>query len=77
MATYMGVVVGLDYISSKMEAKVVWRFITCSSVDTSSQDNIIAAMWALHCGDKDILMDMRTMNGKVKDNAFVPFREEL
>jgi hypothetical protein len=77
MTAYMGAVVGPDLISSKMAAKAVWQFITGSSVHNGSEDNIIAAMWALHCCDKDIVMDMRTMNGKAKDDAFVPFWEEL
>jgi hypothetical protein len=61
-----------------MATKIVWQFVTCSSVGTGNQDNIIAAMWALlHRGDKDEVMDMRTMNRKAKDNTFVPFWKEL
>jgi len=77
MTTYMGAVVGPDFICSKMAARAVWQFITGSSVDVGTEDKVIAAMWALNSSDKDIVMDMRTMNGKTKDSAFVPFWEEL
>ena len=38
---------------------------------------MVAAMWALDSGDKDIVLDMRAMNGTTKGNDFVPFSEEL
>ena len=41
------------------------------------ETNIIAVMWALHYGDKGIVLNMRIMNGKTKDKAFDPFFEEM
>jgi hypothetical protein len=73
MTTYLGSVDGHDLICSKVAAKAIWQFITGSNVDHGNEANIIATMWALHSGDKGTVLDMRTMNGKTKDEAFDPF----
>jgi len=64
MTTYLRSDVGSDLICSKAAAKVIWQFITSSNVEHGDETNIIAAMWALHSGDKGIVLDMRTMNCK-------------
>ncbi len=38
---------------------------------------IIEAMQALHYGDKGIVLDMRTMNAKIEDEAFDPFLKQM
>jgi hypothetical protein len=60
-----------------MAAKTDWQFVTCSTVDACGEDNNTIAKWGLHSSYKDIVLDMRTINGKTGDNAFVPFWEEL
>ncbi len=77
MSTYLGAIVGPDFIHSKCAAKAVWQFITGCSVDAGCGGNAIAATWALHSCDKGIVMDMRAMNGKTKDPAYDHFWEEL
>ena len=73
MTTYLGAVVSPDFISTKVAAKAIWQFITCYIIEAGNKVNVIAARWALNSGDKDIVMDMRAMNVKTKDHAFVPF----
>ena len=46
-------------------------------MDHGDESTINAAMWVLHSGDKGIVLDMRTMNGKTKDEAIDPFFEEM
>jgi hypothetical protein len=77
MTAYLGSVVGPDLICNKAAAKAVWQFITGSNVDAGDESNIVRAMWAMHSGDKGIVLDMRTMNGKTKDPAFDPFFMEM
>ena len=77
MTAYLGSVIGPDLICSKAAAKAIWQFITGSNVDHGDESTVIAAMWAMHSGDKGIVLDMRTMNGKTKDAAFDPFFEEM
>ena len=77
MTAYLGSAAGLDLICIKAAANAIWQFIIGSNVDHGDESTIIAAMWALHSGDKGIVLDMRTMNGKTKDEAFDPFFEEM
>ena len=77
MTTYMGAVVGPDFISNKLAAKAVWQFITGNNVDAGNDAYVIAAMWALNSCDQGIVLDMRSMNGATKNPAFEPFWKEL
>ena len=77
MTTYLGAVVNADFINSKAAAKAVWIYITGSNVEADYKENVIAAHWALCCGDKDVVLDMRAMSGKKKDEAYDPFWQEL
>ena len=70
MTTNLGSVDGLDLICSKAAAKATWQFIKGSNADHGDESTIITTMWALHYGDKSIVLNMRTMNGKSKDEAF-------
>ncbi len=73
ITTYFRSVIGHDLICSKVAAIAIWQFITSSKVDHGDESNIIAAVWASDSGGKGIVLDMRTMNGKTKDEAFDPF----
>ncbi len=65
---------GPDVINSKAAAKAVWQFITGSSVDASNDEQVINALWALHSGNKDLVLDMRAMNGSRKTLPSILFR---
>lgn len=79
-SAYLAAVVHPSFVRNKSAARAVWRFITGHPLpendDVSDQASSVALV-AINSGARELVTDLRMMNGREKKNAFEPFWAEL
>ena len=79
-SAYLAAVVHPSFVHSKSAARAVWRFITGHPLpendDASNQASSVALV-AITSGMKDLVTDLRLLNGHETNDAFQPFWTEL
>jgi hypothetical protein len=79
-SAYLATVVSKSFISSTLVALALYELFTgdvMSSPSMLSQDALAAAKFALNCQDPDIILDLRKLNGRPKNNLFDPFLAKI
>jgi hypothetical protein len=75
-SAYLATVVNKSFISSTSAAQALYEFVTGDFMPSSSMlspDSLAAAKFALNCQDPDIIVDLRKLNGRPKNQLFDPF----
>ena len=64
-----------NFINSTTVAQALYEFVTGDLLPLSgmSTDAIAASRYALNCQDPDIIVDLRKLNGRPKNDLFDPF----
>jgi hypothetical protein len=74
-SAYLATVVNKNFINSTADAQALYEFVTGDLMPSNSlsQDAIATSRYALNCQDPDIIVDLRKLNGRPKNELFDPF----